>query len=256
MNLNLKNKNFIISGSSRGIGFKIAENLLSEGARVVITGRSKNLIRTQFKKLSLKFNPRVSFVHGDIKNKIVLKKIDKLIKKKWKKLDGIVANAGSVKEKIDLFSSEKDFHWYQENNFLPAFKFVNYFLKQIKKSQGSIVFISSIASLKDLGAPFGYASSKLSINFYSKLLANRVAEHNVKVNNIIPGNIYFKGGNWDKKIKNNSKKIKKMIKTKVPLKRFGKPEEIADLATFLLSSKSGFITGSEIIIDGGQVIKQ
>ena len=112
-----------------------------------------------------------------------------------------------------------------------------------------------IASLKDLGAPFGYASSKLSLNFYSKLLANRVAEYNVKVNNIVPGNIYFKSGNWDKKIKKNSKKIKKMINNKVPLRRFGKPEEIADLTTFLLSSKSGFITGSEIVIDGGQIIK-
>ena len=106
-----------------------------------------------------------------------------------------------------------------------------------------------------MGAPFGYASSKLSLNFYSKLLANRVAEYNVKVNNIVPRNIYFKSGNCDKKIKKNSKKIKKMINNKVPLKRFGKPEEIADLATFLLSSKSGFITGSEIVIDGGQIIK-
>ena len=78
MNLNLKNKNFIISGSSRGIGFKIAENLLNEGARVIITGRSKSLIRKRFKKLSLKFNPRVLFVHGDIKDQVVLKKIDKL----------------------------------------------------------------------------------------------------------------------------------------------------------------------------------
>ena len=138
---------------------------------------------------------------------------------------------------------------------MPAFKFVNFFLEEIKKSQGSIVFISSIASLKDLGAPFGYASSKLSLNFYSKLLANRLAKYNVKVNNIIPGNIFFKGGSWEKKIHKNSKKIKSMIENSVPLKRFGKPEEIADLAIFLLSPKSGFITGAEIVIDGGQVIK-
>ena len=102
-----------------------------------------------------------------------------------------------------------------------------------------------------MGAPFGYASSKLSINFYSKLLANRVAEHNVKVNNIIPGNIYFKGGNWDKKIKNNSKKIKKMIKTKVPLKRFGKVEEVAHGVLFLASREASYITGTSLDISGG-----
>ena len=256
MNLNLSNKTFLISGSSKGIGLKIAESLLSESANVIITGRSKNLIKNQFNKLFSEFGSKVAYVDGDIKSDLVLKKIKNLVKKRWKKLDGIVANAGSTKMNIGPFSSEKDFYWYQENNFLTAFKFVNYFLSEIKKSQGSIIFISSIASLKDLGAPLGYASSKLSLNFYSKFLANELARYNVRVNNIVPGNIYFKGGNWDKKIKKNPKKVKKMIKNQVPLGRFGKPEEIANLAIFLLSSKSSFMTGAEIVIDGGQIIKK
>ena len=134
-----------------------------------------------------------------LKANLVFKKIRKIVKKRWKKLDGIVANAGSVKKNIRSFSSEKDFYWYQKNNFLTAFKFVNYFLDDIKKNKGSIVFISSIASLKDLGAPLGFASSKLSLNYYSKFLANELAKYKVRVNNIIPGNIYFEGGNWDKK---------------------------------------------------------
>ena len=256
MNLNLSNKTFLISGSSKGIGLMIAENLLNEDANVIITGRSKKLIKKQFNKLYLKFGLKVAYVDGDIKNKSVLKKIKNLVKKRWKKLDGIIANAGSIKTNVNTFLSEKDFYWYQKNNFLTAFKFVNFFLKEIKKSQGSIIFISSIASLKDLGAPLGYASSKLTLNFYSKFLANKLAKYNVRVNNIIPGNIYFKGGNWEKKIRKNPKKIKSMIKNKVPLRRFGKPEEVANLATFLLSSKSNFITGAEIIIDGGQIINK
>ena len=256
MNLNLSNKTFLISGSSKGIGLKIAENLLSESANVIITGRSKNLIKNQFSKLFSNFGSKVAYVDGDIKNDLVLKKIKSLLKKRWKKLDGIVANAGSIKKNISSFSSEKDFYWYQKSNFLTAFKFVNYFLNEIKKSQGSIIFISSIASLRDLGAPLGYASSKLSLNFYSKFLANELARYNVRVNNIVPGNIYFKGGNWDKKIKKNPKKVKKMIKNLVPLGRFGKPEEIANLAAFLLSPKSSFMTGAEIVIDGGQIIKK
>ena len=255
MNLNLSNKTFLISGSSKGIGLKISERLLSEGANVIITGRSKNIIKNQFNKLYSKFGSKIAYMDGDIKSNLVLKKIERLVKKRWKKLDGIVANAGSVKTNIRSFSSEKDFYWYQKNNFLTAFKFVNHFLNEIKKNQGSIIFISSIASLKDIGAPLGYASSKLSLNFYSKFLANKVAKYNVRVNNIIPGNIYYKGGNWDKKKKKNPKKIEKMIEDKVPLGRFGKPEEIANLVAFLLSPNASFITGAEIVIDGGQVIK-
>jgi len=255
MNLDLKNKNFLISGSSKGIGLKIAETLLNEGSRVIINGRTKNLLKKEFKNLSLKYGKKVFYVEGDVKNQRVLKKIKGLIKKKLKQLDGIVANAGAGKKQLDNFFSEKNYIWHLENNFFPSFKFVNYFLEEMKKSQGSIVFISSIASLKDIGAPLGYASSKLNLNFYSKLLANKVAKYNVRVNNVIPGNILFKGGNWENKIKKNSSKINSMIKNKVPLNRFGKPEEIADMVTFLLSSKSAFMTGSEIVIDGGQIIK-
>ena len=256
MNLNLYNKTFLISGSSKGIGLKIAESLLNEGANTIITGRSKKLVKKQFNKLYPKYGFKLAYVNGDIKNNLVLKKIRNIVKKRWEKLDGIVANAGSVKQNVSSFCSEKDFYWYQKNNFLTAFKFVNYFLNEIKKNQGSIIFISSIASLKDLGAPLGYASSKLSLNYYSKFLANELAKYNVRVNNVIPGNIYFEGGNWDKKIKKNPKKVKKMIKSQVPLERFGKPEEIANLVMFLLSSKASFMTGAEIIIDGGQVIKK
>ena len=255
MNLNLSNKTFIISGSSKGLGLKMTEVLLDEGANVVMSSRKKNHLQRQFKKLKLKFGSSVDYIDGDIKNHTILKKIKKLVKKKWGGLDGIIANAGFGKSKLGKFYSEKDFFWYQKHNFSTSFKFVNFFINEIKKSEGSIIFISSIASLRDIGAPFGYASSKLSLNYYSKFLANKLARYNVKVNTIIPGNFYFKDGNWDKKKKANPQKVRKLIKNKVPLRRFGKPEEIASLAAFLLSSKASFITGSEIVIDGGQVIR-
>ena len=98
MNLNLTNKTFIISGSNRGIGLKIAESLLNEGANTIITGRTKKLVKEQFNKLYSKFGTKVAYVDGDIKNNLVCKRIRNIVKKRWKKLDGIVANAGSVKQ--------------------------------------------------------------------------------------------------------------------------------------------------------------
>ena len=75
MNLNLSNKTFLISGSSKGIGLKIAETLLSEDANVIITGRSKNLIKNQFNKLYSKFGLKVAYTNGDIKSNLVLKRL-------------------------------------------------------------------------------------------------------------------------------------------------------------------------------------
>jgi len=94
MNLNLKNKKFIISGSNKGIGLKIAESLLGEGAKVLITGRTKKLLKAEFKKLHRKYGSNILHIAGDITDKIVLKKIKNLVHKKWKKIDGVVANAG------------------------------------------------------------------------------------------------------------------------------------------------------------------
>ena len=141
--------------------------MFSFNETIYLNADTKNIIKKQFNILDLKFKTKVAFVHGDIRKNSVLKKIKNLIKKRWNGLDGIVANAGSVKTNIRSFSSEKDFYWYQKNNFLTAFRFVNYFLEDIKKNKGSIVFISSIASLKDLGAPLGFASSKSSLAWSS-----------------------------------------------------------------------------------------
>ena len=253
MNLNLKDKIFIVSGSSKGIGFEIANQILQEGGKVVITGRNKLNLLMSYKKLSKDFDENVRYVAGDVKNESTLKKIKKILLK-WKRLDGIVANAGSVKSKNLSFDNLTDFNWYNENNFMNSFKFINYFLDYLKKNKSSIVFISSIASIKNVGAPIGYTLSKQNINYYSKFLAKNLAKFNIRVNNVLPGNIYFKNGNWHKKIKKNKERIKKMIKKEVPLERFGTPAEIANMVIFLLSDKSSFTTGSEIIIDGGQNI--
>tara|TARA_X000001036_G_scaffold132967_1_gene125817 strand:+ start:1715 stop:2479 length:765 start_codon:yes stop_codon:yes gene_type:complete len=253
MNLNLKNKIFVVSGSSKGIGFEIANQILQEGGKVVITGRNKVNLLMSFKNLSKDFDKNIKYVAGDIKNESTLRKIKKILLK-WKRLDGIVANAGSIKLKNLSFNNLSDYNWYNENNFMNSFKLINYFLDYLKKNESSIVFISSIASIKNVGAPIGYTLSKQNINYYSKFLAKSLAKFKIRVNNVLPGNIYFKEGNWHKKIKKNKEKIKKMIKKEVPLERFGTPAEIANMVIFLLSDKSSFTTGSEIIIDGGQNI--
>ena len=143
------------------------------------------------------------------------------------------------------------------SNFFPAYKFANFFLQDLKKSKcGSIIFISSIAAITKTTANSGFAKAKYEINKFAKKLALKLAKENINVNVLAPGNIYIKNGNWDLKMKSNGIKILKYIKNNVPMRRFGYPEEIANLCTFLTSKKSKFITGQVIAVDGGQSLKK
>ena len=83
---------------------------------------------------------------------------------------------------------------------------------------------------------------------------SRKLKGDVRVNVLAPGNIYFKGGSWDKKMNENSELVTEMLENSVPMARFGTVEEISDSATFLCSDRASFITGSVLVVDGGQTV--
>ena len=107
--------------------------------------------------------------------------------------------------------------------------------------------------MEAFGAPTDYSTAKAAIIALSKNLARKLAP-NVRVNVVAPGNVYFKGGIWDEKLKNNKKHIDEIIKANVPMNRFATPEEIADSVVFLCSERAKFITGVTLVIDGGQTV--
>jgi 3-oxoacyl-[acyl-carrier protein] reductase len=96
-----------------------------------------------------------------------------------------------------------------------------------------------------------YSAAKAALANYSKNLARTLAQ-NIRVNTIAPGNIFFSGGSWERHLTNRQKAVEDMLATEVPLQRFGSPQEIAALATWLCSPRSAFTTGSTFIADGGQ----
>jgi len=254
VDLSLKNKVFIISGSSRGIGKGIATTLAEEGANIVLTGRTEKELITTSKELEEIFPNQVLSHKGDLQDKKTLRELEHKVISKWGKIDGIVANAANIKKIPDINIKEKDWLWFLENNFHVAVGFVDTFTDHLIANKGSIVIIGSIAGLEDLSAPMPYSISKAAVNVYSRSLAKRLGEYGVRVNCVAPGNIIFKGGNWDKKLNADPKTVKKMIKEKVALKMFGDPTDIGNITTFLLSDKAKFITGSTFVVDGGQTV--
>ena len=124
----------------------------------------------------------------------------------------------------------------------------------LEKSKGCFLFISSITGLEAFGAPTDYSTAKTAIIALAKNMARKLASENIRVNVIAPGNVYFKGGSWDKKIQQGKKLVDEIIKSTVPMNRFATPQEIADCAVFLCSDRASFITGTTLVVDGGQTV--
>jgi 3-oxoacyl-[acyl-carrier protein] reductase len=254
MNLNIQNKYFLITGASRGIGRAIAGSLLSEGANVGLVARGKVQLDQTVDELRQQFGgKRVVGWSTDCADEVALMELRQQITQRWKGLDGVIANVGDGKSVPDAIPEAEQWSKVWQTNFETALNTARVFLPLLQESKGNILFISSIAGLEAIGAPVDYSTAKTAVIAFAKNLARKVAPE-VRVNVIAPGNVHFTGSSWEEKIKTNPKKIEQMLQDKVPMKRFGTPQEIGDAAVFLCSARASFITGSVIVVDGGQTV--
>lgn len=250
MDLNLKGTTALITASSSGIGLEISKTFLAEGANVIMNGRnSEKLIRivSQLKK-EFKCCNTLGFA-GDLSTEAGISSLMSFLSiNKIGAINHLVLNLGTGKGHGDDLSINEWKRFFDINLF-GAVGLLNLLLNLVTSS---IVFISSIAGTQVLSAPYGYSASKLAILSLAKRLSVDCASKGIRVNTVIPGNIYFEGGRWNEIITEDPTIVNKYIKREVPLGRFGLPEEIANTVVFLCSNKSSYTTGASIILDGGQ----
>lgn len=251
MNLHLTNKRVLITGASRGIGAAIAQEFLDEGARVCIISRGSNQLYATEKKLQKLYNSKIFAEKCDCISPDSLEALRARIYKKWSGVDVVVANIGDGRSVLDPIPDEQQWNKVWSNNFDSALHTARTFLPMLKDSKGCLLFISSIAAIEAIGAPVDYSTAKSALLALAKNMSRKLGK-DIRVNVIAPGNILFSGGSWDKKMKNNPKKVNSMISRNVPMNRFGTPKEVAAASVFLCSEKSSFITGAVLVVDGGQ----
>ena len=255
MDLRLKDQVVFVAGSSRGIGRAIAAALLDEGARVVLTGRdaaSLDATRAQLEESA--GVERVIAIAGDFADAAVIAAAFEQTIKRFGRIDHLIANLGTGRGEPGWDQADEEWTRLFEENFFASTRLTQGVLPYLlgNAEGGSVLYISSIVAVEATRAPLPYSAAKAALNNYAKNLARQLGPQNVRVNTIAPGNIFFEGGSWERRLDSGREAVEQMLQAEVPQQRFGTPEEIASLACYLCSPLAGFATGSCYVMDGGQ----
>ena len=240
--MELTNKNVFVTGSSRGIGLAIAHKFASLGANVVLNGRGQ-LGQDLLDSLA-GYGVKVLAISGDISSAQDAKRMVAEAIETLGSVDILVNNAGITKDGMALRMTEEDFDRVLKVNLTGTFNMTQAVLKPMTKArEGAIINLSSVSGLIGNAGQANYAASKAGVIGFTKAIAREVAGRNARVNAIAPG--FIQSDMTDVL----SDKIKEAMIAQIPMKRFGAPEEVADVAVFL--AKQEYLTGQVIAVDGG-----
>ena len=241
---NLENKIAVVTGGNSGIGYATAKELKDLGAKVIITGRSSEKVQKAADELGLEG------LICDVRELSQINQLARAIQEKHGRVDVLFVNAGIFFPTPVGNVTEEIFDETMDINFKGAVFTVEKLLPLIPEG-GTIINLSSVNAYTGMANTAIYAASKAAMNSYTRTAATELASRGIRVNAINPGPvatpIFGKTGLSEDQLNG----FAQMMQNRVPMKRFGKPEEIAKLAAFLASDDASFITGSEINIDGG-----
>lgn len=237
-----------MTGASRGIGRQIAIDLANSGVCVIGIARPSDSL------LSLEAQLRESRGGGrtiglDLDGE---KASEAIIEQAPESVDILIHNVGgNLGLTNPLGSSDEFLRVISHNMALSIDLNAHYIPRMQKKGWGRVCHISSISALENQGPP-SYSAAKASINSYVRGLGRYVAKDGVVVTSLMPGAVLTEGGYWDEAVKSRPEHVEKFIAERMAIGRFGTVEEISNVALFLVSEASSFMTGSCILVDGGQ----
>lgn len=244
--MSLKDQLVIITGASSGIGKSIAKRVSKDGYHALITYNSNKDGALDCKKQIEELGGECSIVQLDVKNfESVELELDQFLNNHPElSLFGLVSNAGITKDTLTGLMSNNDFRDVIETNLFGAFYLMRWASKKmLLKRRGSIVNISSLSGQVGNAGQLNYSASKAGVIAMTRSLSKEVGRRGIRVNSVAPGII-------ETKMIEEIPFIEEMKKN-IPLKRIGKPEEVASVVSFLLSNDSSYITGQTISVNGG-----
>lgn len=242
--MKLEGKTALITGASGGIGKAIAKEFLKNGAFVMICDLSSEKLKNTCKELS-----EFGLIEASVANIIAKEDIKKMIEaciEKFGTIDILVNNAGITDDAQFYKMTEEQFDNVINVNLRGNYNMTKAVLPyMIEKQDGKIINLSSVSAFNGNFGQANYAASKAAIIGMTRVQAKELGKHGITVNAIAPGSI------MTDMYSAVPEDVKRQKLAKIPLRRYGEPEEVAKLALFLASDDSSYITGQTIVIDGG-----
>ncbi len=242
----LENKNALITGASRGIGQAIAKKFAEHGANIVFTYLSSDEKAKALEEELSALGVKAKAYKSDAGDFAAAEELAKSVQEDFGSIDVCVNNAGISRDNLLLRMTPEQWDEVMQANLKSVFNLTKQVIRPMMKARaGSIINLSSVVGVKGNGGQSSYAASKAGIIGFTKSVAQELGSRNIRCNAIAPGFIetdmtdYLKDGGADQWFE------------KIPLQRFGKPEEIADVALFLASDMSSYVTGQVLSACGG-----
>ncbi|MFJ5762640.1 SDR family oxidoreductase [Neobacillus sp. NPDC093182] len=258
MDLNLSGKSALVMASSQGLGFAIAERLVREGTNVMISGRDEEKLIKKAAELESIGLGKVAFQKTDITETGDIKRLVSKTIEAFGSLHLLINNAGGPP--AGTFEDLTDDDWLNafELNLLSYIRVIREALPYLKEQGGKILNIASSSIKEPIPGLILSNTFRTGIVGLSKTLASELASHNILINTIAPGRIatdrvrHLDQFTADKRGV-DVESVEMSMKAQIPLRRYGTPEEFANVAVFLLSDANTYMTGSSFLVDGGMI---
>jgi 3-oxoacyl-[acyl-carrier protein] reductase len=253
MDLGLKDRVAIVTGSSKGLGFASARALVAEGCRVVICARTPDPLQEARRRLAeIAPDDDIFAVVADVSREEGVRLLIERTVETFGGIDVLVNNVGVGRGGSLLETADELWKEAIDYTLMPAVRASRLAVPHMqKRGGGSIVMIASIYG-REGGGRMTYNVVKAAEISLAKSLAQQLAPMNIRVNSVSPGSILFEGGSWWKRQQDDPAGIAEFVKRELPFGRFGRPEEVGDVVAYLASSRASWISGTSVVVDGCQ----